>query len=140
VQLPSTPHAACFGRGACETSAALPGVFALDAALSYETTAPEVGHKWCLWSREQVTQCWRQHSSVMALADGAMLTLHAITRAANVRKRVLQTWRAAAEQVSIERAAALRQQHMWDRVSSWLTIDTKELLTLSATSSDHHSV
>jgi len=112
----------------------------VDAAPSYETTAPEVGHKWCLWLSKQVTWCWRQHSSAMALADCAVLTQHAITRVTNSRKRVLNNWRAAAEQTSIERAAALRQQHMWDRVSSWLSVDTKGVLTMSAASSSYHSV
>lgn len=52
-----------------------------------------------------------------------MLTQHKVERQAHNRMRVLHRWRAAAEQIRAEHSAALRQQHVWDRVSGWLMGD-----------------
>ena len=59
-----------------------------------------------------------------ANADESLLRQHAVDGKAHSRLRGLHCWRETAAQLRSERAAALRQQHVWARVSTWLAADT----------------
>ena len=68
----------------------------------------------------QVANRWRQHTAMMAAASNSLLTQHVKNRTRCSWLSTLCAWQAAAVRLREDRAAATRQQHVWDRVSDWL--------------------